>query len=196
MKLYLLLLLSIILINNVLGKTWYHKAYTGYYITADKYCKEFFMCKYEFTKFHIFNMGKKYLDDCVNGFGQNVGQIFEDKGVNPFTSCTGKRTMYSGELTLYDCRNSFYNQGHETSFKKISEFNQKVQVSYFTEIDFDRVFSGHGWCKFKEPHGRCGKDNGLSCKKDYCCSKYGYCGNTKDYCNKNQQLRYTSIVSY
>jgi len=29
---------------------------------------------------------------------------------------------------------------------------------------------------------RCGCNFGISCPKGYCCSKYGYCGKTDEYC--------------
>ncbi|KAG4090649.1 hypothetical protein H8356DRAFT_1052772 [Neocallimastix lanati (nom. inval.)] len=37
---------------------------------------------------------------------------------------------------------------------------------------------------------RCGKENGLSCPKGYCCSKYGYCGKSVDYCGVGCQSKF------
>eukprot|EP00833_Pecoramyces_ruminatium_P002096 jgi/Orpsp1_1/1176128/evm.model.c7180000056512.1 len=37
---------------------------------------------------------------------------------------------------------------------------------------------------------QCGKDNGLSCKPGYCCSKYGYCGTSSKYCDEGCQPKY------
>jgi len=37
---------------------------------------------------------------------------------------------------------------------------------------------------------RCGKDYGRSCASGYCCSKYGYCGKTEEYCGIGCQFNY------
>ena len=44
---------------------------------------------------------------------------------------------------------------------------------------------------------RCGKDYGLSCASGYCCSKYGYCGKTEEYCGVGCQSNFgkCNIVS-
>ncbi|ORX49023.1 hypothetical protein BCR36DRAFT_292216 [Piromyces finnis] len=38
--------------------------------------------------------------------------------------------------------------------------------------------------------GRCGKDFRKSCPNGQCCSKYGWCGTTKDYCSTGCQKSY------
>jgi len=41
---------------------------------------------------------------------------------------------------------------------------------------------------FGESAGRCG--DGVSCPAGYCCSKYGYCGTTNDFCGDGCQVKY------
>ncbi|ORY38486.1 hypothetical protein LY90DRAFT_48067 [Neocallimastix californiae] len=35
--------------------------------------------------------------------------------------------------------------------------------------------------------GKCGSENGVHCKNNECCSKYGYCGTTDEYCGQGCQ---------
>ncbi|ORX75736.1 hypothetical protein BCR32DRAFT_296706 [Anaeromyces robustus] len=55
----------------------------------------------------------------------------------------------------------------------------KLAILSLSLFSFDSVFAA-----------RCGKEFGLSCKSGLCCSKYGYCGKTEDYCGAGCQKGY------
>ncbi|ORX82635.1 hypothetical protein BCR32DRAFT_292501 [Anaeromyces robustus] len=191
MKLILLLLLSITLIKNVLGKTWYHtNTNNNTYMTAINDCNILLICFGR--KNPLF--GKEKLTDCVDvGGGVWSDRTKSDDTVNPFTSCIEHKSSYLGTLKLFDCRTSHLRGNNAHGNEKYSDLNATVNVRYFVFPGYDRVFSGYGWCRYENPHGKCGEENGLTCHYQECCSKYGYCGKTSEYCNANSKSLYHRI---
>jgi len=68
-----------------------------------------------------------------------------------------------------------------------------------------RALTRLGWCKIKVANnnsssnnnnkyttsgGKCGRDNGLKCPNNQCCSKYGFCGVKDAHCKSGCQSSY------
>ncbi|ORX78573.1 hypothetical protein BCR32DRAFT_328484 [Anaeromyces robustus] len=191
MKLYLLIFLSITLINNVLATDWYQQIDTHrkdfITITASKDCKNIYICTSATD--NIYDDDKDTLDNCVDVYDNKVGSRSRKDHFNPFWFCQDRLNIIPS-LKLLDCKTS--KNGIETV-----KINEKYNdVIYTTEKNIhDRILTIYGWCKYTNGTGKCGKINGLNCRSGYCCSKHGYCGQGSDYCGKNCDSYYGTCKS-
>ncbi|ORX83701.1 hypothetical protein BCR32DRAFT_277776 [Anaeromyces robustus] len=82
----------------------------------------------------------------------------ERDSINPFKNCPSRIE----DVKYTDCRNSYKKGNDPNSFNIFSE-------------------------NINNKGSKCGQNNGLNCRTNNCCSKYGYCGTTNDYCGKGCQ---------
>ncbi|ORX65343.1 hypothetical protein BCR32DRAFT_115348 [Anaeromyces robustus] len=117
--------------------------------------------------------------------GNKVEDKNEQNCINPITECLNY--AYTGMvLRLRDCKTTAKKAtGNSNSFLDTWKFDNKKfdGLLYFADGEH-RILTTFGWCAYNNDTGKCGKNNGLNCRSNYCCSKYGYCGQSNDYCDK------------
>ncbi|ORX82974.1 hypothetical protein BCR32DRAFT_292287 [Anaeromyces robustus] len=197
MKIYLLLLLSITLINNINAINTLYNEFNGVYITSpinpntgEVNCNEFYICE----RFEMLDWVKPLFNDserlfnCVNSKGESgPNLVIDEKNIaNPFIKCETKSNFHKiTRFKISDCRNSYKKGSDYNSFKKTDSSKGTIDIAYITSDSHDRVLTYRGWCKYDTD--LCGKQYGFHCHTGYCCSKYGHCGKSKDYCEKGCQ---------
>lgn len=148
----------------------------------------------------------KYLINCIRD-GKKVDILFESS--RPYNE-----NNYEGTIIVIDNKlSSYFSPYNHTYNNKSSSFGRfaylkkvtfkKKKKDYF--LTFERLtcrwlfYCEKEECKLEAVFDStecCGNINNkiYYCKEGYCCSKYVYCGLTKDYCNFKSQRYYFPIT--
>ena len=176
----LLVVLLIVLINNVYAANddHYHRLTNAPYnklLTSDKSCSRIWYCD-RITDHDCFI-------DCydMNNRNQDSVNLCGSRDyVNPFkNSNCGKATRAYLNYYSANC--------YTTPYRSTVINRAGARIGTGLKIINNRCLTGAGWCECNVPktsNDRCGKvNNGIyECKSGYCCSKWGHCGKTSDYC--------------
>jgi len=111
------------------------------------------------------------------GVGKVIWAIYNKSGkrlTGPYTSDISKLAK------KFDMSESSFKSAFDASAKELINSNDNIGEFNSKEI----VVPDPSPIK-TTTDGKCGPNNGKNCHTGECCSKYGYCGTTKDYCDKN-----------
>ena len=181
MNCYLLTIVLIILIKTTIANYYNaHQLTDATYndiIISNMSCTKIYYCGSYSTSNDCFS----YCYDLFNNGNDYVNFCYAIDYKNPFknNNC-GKATK--AHLNYYN------NNCYTTAYSSKIINKAAPRRGSGLKIINGRCLTGAGWCPCNKPissTNKCGKINNTiyECKKGYCCSKYGYCGKTKDYCS-------------